>query len=404
MPRIILHLDMNSYFASVEQQANPFFRNKPLGVCAYLSKNGCIIASSVEAKKVGIKTGCRVFEAKKLYPKVILVENNPDKYRTTTKKIFSILQGYTDEFEPYSIDEAFLNLTGWVKDFNQAQSLAEIVRSRIKNEVGDWLRCSIGISYTKFLAKLCSDLAETDQTKIFTNNDDLADLYQSLKLTDVWGIGKRLELRLNRLGIYTVTDLRNYSVVNLIQVFGQTGYWLWSRINGLEIDQLSLASEAKSIGHSYCLPKWTTDKQYLASVLMKLCEKVGKRLMEKRLQASTLNVYWSYLKGGGFGRSFKVFRHLKYGYDINRLAGQVLAENFLEDKVQMLAVSVSGLLPYFNQLSLFASAQDNSELNEALYSLRSRFGESIIYHGKMNGLSSQAVDRIGFRKVELEGY
>ena len=115
--KIILHIDMNSYFASVEQQANPFLRGRSVGVCAYLSDNGVIIASSIEAKAKGIKTGTKVREAKVLDPSIVLLENEPAKYRSATEKIFRILSDYTDTVEPYSIDEAFLDMTGWVKSF-----------------------------------------------------------------------------------------------------------------------------------------------------------------------------------------------------------------------------------------------------------------------------------------------
>jgi len=217
-----MHLDMNSYFASVEQQANPFLRGRPVGVCAYLSPGGCIIASSVEAKAKGVKTGFRVRDAKQLCPEIFLIENEPAKYRTVTENIFKILAEYTDTLEPYSIDEAFLDLTGWAEerivrikhpeiwksqkletgiqerevqkpilepfvinepaahswiphqvrddnnnearsgeedDFYWAKVIASIIRERIKREVGEWMHCSIGISYTKFLAKFASDIA-----------------------------------------------------------------------------------------------------------------------------------------------------------------------------------------------------------------------------------------------------
>src|SRR3989339_412057 len=105
MQKIIMHIDMNSYFASVEQQANPFLRGVPIAVCAYLSPRGCIVASSTEAKILGIKTGMRVADAQKIFPKTIFLENEPAKYRSVTKKIFSIFSDYTDHMEPYSIDE-----------------------------------------------------------------------------------------------------------------------------------------------------------------------------------------------------------------------------------------------------------------------------------------------------------
>ena len=124
LPRIILHIDMNSYFASVEQQANPFWRGRSVGVCSYLSPRGCLIASSMEAKARGIRTGCRVQEARRLDPRIVLVENEPAKYRSVTAAISQILNRYTDRVEPYSIDESFLDLTGWAKDYQEADNMS----------------------------------------------------------------------------------------------------------------------------------------------------------------------------------------------------------------------------------------------------------------------------------------
>ncbi|MDP2586683.1 MAG: DNA polymerase IV, partial [Candidatus Komeilibacteria bacterium] len=280
MSRIILHLDMNSYFASVEQQANPLLRGKPVGVCAYLAKNGCILASSIEAKKLGIKTGCRVFEAKKICPKVILLENDPNKYRAVTRRFFKIMQEYGGNFEPYSIDEAFLDLSVVTADFNQALKIAAAIRQRIKTEVGCWLKCAIGLSFTRFLAKFASDTAGVDNTKIIALADDLDRAYHGYKLIDVWGIGPAIGRRLNLLGITTIFQLRRFPVENLMRALGKQGYYLWHKVNGLELghkDALTVAPR-KSIGHSYCLPKWTKDKNYLSKILAKLVYKVGERL------------------------------------------------------------------------------------------------------------------------------
>ncbi len=144
--RCILHLDMNSYFASVEQQANPFLRGKIVGVCAYVHDNGCILAPSIEAKQVGIRTGMRVREARNIFPGIILLENDPAKYRTVTRRIFSLLSRYTERLEPYSIDEAFMDLSDWIKDWEHARLLALEMKQRIREEVGEWLRCSRGFS------------------------------------------------------------------------------------------------------------------------------------------------------------------------------------------------------------------------------------------------------------------
>ena len=402
--RIILHLDMNSYFASVEQQANPFFRNKPVGVCAYLSNNGCIIASSIEAKKVGIKTGCRVFEAKKLYPGVILIENDPDKYRTVTRKFFNILTSYSSDFEPYSIDEGFLDLTGYVKDFNQAGEIADNIRLRIKQEIGEWIKCSMGLSFTKFLAKFASDVTGVDSLLVIEDRAQLDKLFSNRSLTDVWGINFRLASRLNNLGIKTILDLKNYPLENLILALGKYGYFLWARVNGLEVDNLKGQEELlpKSIGHSYCVPNRTKDKKYLLMILAKLCHKVGRRLRERGQVAYGIYIHWSYVSGGGFGRQFKLKKSVRSTDEIYQKSSLVIRQTDLIDKVMMLAVGVFNLTYPSNQLELFV--QESSGLIEALDEISNRYGSQVIYRGAMWKTDNLAKDRIGFRKIDAVDY
>ncbi len=166
MSNVILHIDMNSYFASVEQQDNLAWRGQPLGVCEHLG--GIIIAASVEAKKWGIKTGTPVWEAKKLYPKIILTKTHPDRYRLYTGRLIKILRDYTGLVEQYSIDEAFIDVTrvcnikGVRSPFEEAVRIAGLIKIRMKTEVGDWLRYSIGVAENKLLAKIASDLQKPD--------------------------------------------------------------------------------------------------------------------------------------------------------------------------------------------------------------------------------------------------
>ncbi len=411
MPRIILHLDMNSYFASVEQQANPFLRGKPVAICAYLSANGCIIASSVEAKKLGVKVGLRVKEAKAICLDIILLENDPDKYRAVTRKVFEIMSAYSARFEPYSIDEAFLDLTGYVGDFIQAEKIAEQIRQRIKKEIGEWLKCSIGISFTKFLAKFASDFAGVDQNVIISSLEQLETIYGQHQLTDLWGIGKKLEKRLGALGIYSISDLKNYPVQNLIQVFGKQGYFLWARVNGLEIDQFKDKSDlsSKSIGHSYCLPKQTTDKNYLLTILAKLVSKVAQRLRERHQTAYGIYIHWSYINQSliflknsvGFGKSFKLKKPAYTTDDIFQKVRSILDKTKLTGRVGMLAVGVFNLCPLINQLSLFSENSHNGSLDEVISQIHRKYGNYAVYKGRLWKTQEQAKDRIGFRKVEI---
>jgi len=400
MPRIILHIDMNSYFASVEQQANPFLRGKPVGVCAYLSNNGCILASSMEAKKFGVKTGLTVRLARELCPQIIILENHPDKYRSTTERIFGLLSEYTDTLEPYSIDEAFLNLTGLVKSFSEAKKICEEIKVRIKNEVGEWLKASQGLSFTKFLAKFASDCGEKDGITVIKNIEQAEQWFEKVELTAAWGIGDKLKIRLNELGINNLLDLKNYPVTNLRQKLGIMGYYLWANVNGIEIDHVKNDEEIlpKSIGHSYCMSKRTTDKEYLGKILMKLCEKTGRRLREQNLEAKNLSMYWSYSHGGGYGKSLKTNDSFFTTRDIFKKAFSVLKNFNLPDRVAMLAVSVSNLIPSNNQLSFLEDKLKKRELNKALDDINDKFGDFTVIYGQMWETGKNAPDRIGFRK------
>jgi len=386
---------MNSYFASVEQQANPLWRNKPLGVCAYLSKNGCILASSIEAKKLGIKTGCTISQAKKICPNMILVENKPYKYLSTTRKIFRILKKFTDKFEPYSIDEGFLDLSGWQNNYTDAELLANKIRLEIKQQVGLWLKCSIGIAPTKFLAKLASDTAGKDETLIINNNLD--DVLKKLKLTDVWGIGKKTALHLNELGIFSPLELKNYPLENILTSLGANGYFLWAGLNGYHVSQVKTIEESnnKSIGHSYCLPKKTTEIKYLESVLFKLCQKTGRRLREQNSFAS--HVWAGYLctNGSNHWHRQTLNKNINSTAEIFYYAKKCFNKK-PQENIKLLAIAVTKLSPESNQLSLF---NQKNNIDKAIDKINDKFGDLIIQRGKIFGLEKQALFRIGFRKT-----
>jgi len=397
--RIIMHLDMNSYFASVEQQANPFYRGRSVGVCAYLSPGGCIIASSPEAKARGIKTGCRVSEALQLDPKVILVENDPDKYRSTTERIFKIINSYSEVFEPYSIDEAFVDLTGYVPDFQSAYVLALLIKDRIKQEVGEWLDCSVGLATTRFLAKFAGDLAPKRGILILDNEAAVDKLIAGRELTEAWGIGLGWQRRLNDIGIETLDQLKSYDGLKLKKLFGRPGYYLWANLNGIELDRIHTEPRLpKSIGHSYCLPQRTKDKAYLAKALYKLCDKTGRRLRVSAQEAGSISLYAAYQRSGGVHRAYKVSQALFSTAEIWQEAESFLSESKLILPVSMLAVSVSALMPLSGQLSLFDDRSKRRQLSLALDRINDRYGDYTVIAGAMWGTKDMARDRIGFRK------
>jgi DNA polymerase IV len=398
--RIILHIDMNSYFASVEQQANPFLRGRSVGVCAYLSPGGTIIASSLEAKAKGIKTGCRVRDALVLDPQIVLLENEPAKYRSTTEKIFAIFKSFTDTVEPYSIDEAFLDMSGWIADWARAEAVAREIQVRINREVGEWLGASIGVSWTKFLAKFAGDIAPKKGILFIRNSRELEDSLFGRPLTDAWGINTRLEQRLRALDIHNLAELRAYSPDRIRHFLGRYGYYLWANVNGIEVSSVNRgSSEPKSIGHSYCLPKKTRDKKYLKPILYKLCEKTGRRLRANNREAHGINIYFAYTHGGGIGRSWRTKDSLFTSEEIFFEADGFLEKASLALPIRMLAVSVFCLTDVSRQLSMFEDKLGQKDLSLAVDKINDKYGEYTVVRGQMFGTDQAAKDRIGFRKT-----
>ncbi len=391
---------MNSYFASVEQQANPLLRGRGVGVCAYLGDNGVIIASSIEAKAKGIKTGTKVREAKFLDPDIVLLENEPAKYRSTTEKIFNILQEYSDKIEPYSIDEAFVDLTGWVKDFDEALMKSKEIQSRIKNEIGEWLGSSVGISWTKFLSKFAGDIAPKKSVLVIENEKRLIEILKNRSLQDAWGINIRMETRLKAIGINNLLELKNYDKFRIKKILGRYGYYLWANMNGEEVAQVSNGTPTpKSVGHSYSLPKWTRDKDYLKKIFYKLCEKTGRRLRNLDREAQNMSIGIGYTREGGVYRSFKTKDAMFTTEEIFRNL-EVFFDNIdLIMPVRSLAISVRSLLPVSNQMSLFEDNLSKKELSKALDRINDRYGEYVVMRGRMFNTEDMAKDRIGFRKL-----
>ena len=292
MGKIILHIDFDSFFASVEQQYNPLLRGKPLGVTAANGRT-CIIASSREAKRLGIKTGSRTYEAIKVCPNLSLVRADFVKYFEVSKKFLNICKDYSPYVEMFSIDELFIDITSTEHLFGGVYNIVQTIKNRIRHEIGEYITASVGISYNKLLAKLASGINKPDGV-FEIKKSDVEDVYQKAKLTDICGIGERIKARLNKIGIYTLIQLREASLEILIEEFGNVeGHFL--KDIGLGIDASSVipytqAPEVKSVGRNYCLPKNEYDKRVVLQNLFELCEEVGIKLRRLNKKARTIGV------------------------------------------------------------------------------------------------------------------
>ncbi len=400
---------MNSYFASVEQQANPFFRGRPLGVCAYLHPRGCVIAASVEAKRMGAKVGMTVMEARRLVPGMIFVQTDPAKYRSVTSRIFTVLQTLTDKIEYYSIDEAFLDLTGWYRDSAESAFALSRVKQRMCEEIGEWLRCSVGIAPTKFLAKFASDRRKPDGLVIIES--EKIPMWLHVPVEEAWGIGPRLGKRLARLGIVTLHDLREASPTNLLQSFGVQGYFLWCHVQGIECDPFALPGvPPKSIGHSYCVPQKVSRDGSIEAVLTKLTERVGRRLRTHLFLSSKVVITIHHINE-------HLYRHATHLFpqpidDSFTLVSEVVKKFRAmrqQGEIDFLSVTCIDLSRPTKQLELVVD-DSLSNLHErrlrsvshSMDHIRDRYGQESIVLGRMLGAmgNDHAPDRIGFRKID----
>ncbi len=407
--KIIAHIDMNSYFASCEQQANPFLRGKPIGICEHLG--GIIIAPSIEAKKFGVKTAMPVWEAKKLCPQIQLFYTDPDKYRETTRRFLNIFLKHTERIEKYSIDEAFLDLTDNVKNFKnpwvEASEIAGDIKKEMKVYVGDWIKCSIGIGPDKLIAKIASDLKKPDGLTVI-RPEDKNSLYQKLSLTDIPGIGRQTEKALNMLGIKALSDLRDYPESKLVAHFGIQGHHLHQMGQLQGSWQEDFAEEAqenqespKSMGHAYTLPSASTDAKVALQVLYKLSEMVGRRLREAKLSGNIVHFILTDRKNEYFNKQRKLDRYIQDGREIFLEAANIFEKSeHYKKNFKLIGVTVSGLKEEINQLSLFDIDQTKSRLVKYLDRINDKYGEFTISRVPAWEARNLIRDSVGFGRMK----
>jgi DNA polymerase-4 len=418
-PSTIMHIDLNSCFASIEQQANPLLRGKPIAVAAYTTPNGCIIAPSIEAKRLGIRVGMRVKEGKNLYRDLIILPPDPWKYRNVHLALKKLFSDYSTDLCPRSIDEFVLNLEGYLsliktplkstpsKVVAQYQSPIRValeIKERIRKEVGEWLTVSIGISTNRFLAKLASSIRKPNGLDEI-NRDNFLKYYLKLKLTDLPYIKLRNAVRLNSLGIFTVTDFYRSSLWRLKAAFESiNGYYWYLRLRGWEIDDVAFAR--RSYGNSYALPKPFMELSELSPILSRLTEKMGFRLRRAGYSALGVHVAVGYRDGSFWHKGVSFPQNLSDSRDIYKKAYGILALSPYKKPVRDLAVSCFDLKTRHElQLELFEDILKKENLVHAIDKVNEHWGNFIIAPARILSAIDAVPDRIAFGGVkELEEF
>ncbi len=400
-----MHIDLNSCFATVTQQAFPHLRGKPLVMAAYNSPRGCVLAPSIEAKKLGIKTGMRVMEAKLICKDVIVRTTDTELVRDVHIRLKRICSDYSVSVTPKSIDEVVMDFNPMEKSLKRPLvEIAQEIKNRLKKEIGEWISSSVGIGTNRFLAKTGASLHKPDGLDVITY-ENLPRIYESLKLTDLCGINTRFEARLNIHGIFTPLQFLKASPTLLkYQVFQSIcGYYWYKRLRGWEVDEIDF--ERKSYGQDYALGKQTADPQELSKIIMKLCEKMGRRLRSSGHTAKGIHVAVVY-KDYTFWHRGRMLNEEMYS-TLELFRGAQLIFNQQPEKKVVAKVSVScyGLSTSSkSQMNLFEQDESKSrKVSDALDKINNKYGEFVITPALMLGMDNTIVDRIAFGGVkELE--
>ena len=379
MKRVILLLDMNAYFASVEQRVNPSLRGKPIIVCG--EGRTVVTTASYEAREYGVKIGMTLPEAKKHCPEVIIVYGDPVKYIDTSLRIHKILLEFTDLLEVFSIDECFLDITQLYQRGFSPEEISNKIKDRLRKEFG--LTCSIGIGPNKLIAKLASKMQKPDGL-VEIRKEDIPDLFSKLPVEELQGVGvgNKLAGRLKSLGIKTAGKLGEASINLLTSNFGIWGYHLKKMGKGEDDSRVARYSESeqeKSIGHSHTLPKDTWDQAVIKSYLRMLSEKVGVRLREANLTGRTINLIVRYSDFNTFIKQHSLGCYIKTGFEIYCTAYRIF-ENILPLKkaVRLLGVSISNLSVDNKQLFLLQSMEREQRLVETVDEINEKYGDFTI--------------------------
>ncbi len=484
----IMHIDLNSCFSIIEQQANRLLRNRPVGVAAYDTPHGFVLAASYDAKRMGVKLGVNVAEARRLCPGIVIMTPDPAKYREAHRRFKELMLEYTSDVSPKSIDEFVLNLAG-SPILRSGASMTEIgleIKQKVAERLGEAVTVNIGIGPNRFLAKYAAgfdkpdgmtlinhtnleayyacrtpstcasfgasartakevytDTATADRSGQAKNSQEPSKGFGFAKnlsgrcgvcggmdLMDLPGINVRFKRRLQMYGIMTPLDFLQAERRVLEKVVFQSigGYYWYLRLRGYEIDDYQ--SKQRTIGHQYALPSKTDDKHELARLLMKLCEKVGRRVRRGELTAGGIHLYLSFLnyqeipmKDNGFigGENLASQRAWhqgqKVGYrlysteSIYKAAMVLLEKAEIIAKVRGMSITVYDLQPARpEQLNFFETNTEPTEnlrtfgaerrISDAVDAVNNRYGEFVVTPASMMDMSGEILDRVAFGSVK----
>ncbi|WOV85610.1 DNA polymerase IV [Sporosarcina jeotgali] len=384
--RVILHLDMNCFFASVEQAHNPDLKGLALAVAGDpKARRGILVTCSYEARAFGVYTTMTVGEAKRLCPQLVLIPPDFEKYRQASQAVFDILRTYTELVEPVSIDEAYIDITA-IGGLEDALGIAKDMQERILRELD--LPCSIGIAPNKFLAKTASDMRKPMGITILRKREVHKVLWP-LSVIEMHGIGKSSAEKLAQAKIQTIGDLATADDLKMKMTLGKRGLRLKERANGEDhrIVDPEASAERKSVGSSTTLAIDETELEPCLAVFQKLAEKVASRLEAKQLAGTVISIQIRTAAWRNQSRSKTVLNPLYRSNEIYTEAAQLFRLHWDGEPIRLLGITVSNVIPFeelHEQLSFDTFERHDKEVSmqKLVSRMNDRFGPGTIHKGK----------------------
>jgi len=403
----VLFVDMNSFFARCEQQVNYWLRNRPVGVCVYTGKYGCVISLSTEAKARGLKAGMRLNDAMAVCPDLVPVESNPARYREYHTKIINILKEYCLDVVPKSIDEAIINLT--YHEGTDALTIAKQIKRDILERVGDWLTCSIGIAPNAFLAKLGSVRGKKLDGLMIINHENIDDVLRPLKLGDLPGIGGNMSYRLERAGISTPLDMRYAGPHKLKAIFkGIEGVYWHYRLNFIETNIVSHEYRGMQAMRQISAEK-RKSMEYIDQLFMTLCLTLEKRMVKHKFYCKAIGFTARYEDGTRWDDAFSVTTPVQDAISLMRMirlrvdkfqqivsVGPVFNNNITQMRVAVTSFVNNGNMLY----SLFEDMDRKETAFKTMHAIKDKFGSDKLVRAIEMNDSKVIKDVIGFGSVK----
>ncbi|WP_294964287.1 DNA polymerase IV [uncultured Flavobacterium sp.] len=337
--RKIIHIDMDAFYASVEQMDNPELRGKPVAVGGSENR-GVVSAASYEARKFGVRSAISGVLAKKYCPEIIFVRPRFDRYKEISSKIHKIFHEYTDLVEPLSLDEAYLDVTKNKKGNPSASLLAQEIRARIFNEVG--LTASAGISVNKFVAKIASDYNKPNGQKT-VNPDEVETFLEDLPIRKFYGVGKVTTEKMYQLGIFTGTDLKSKSLEFLEKHFGKSGAFYYHVVRGIHNSEVKSSRIAKSVAAEHTFDVNLSSEIFMMEQLERIAGSLEKRLKRYNVSGKTITLKIKYSDFSQQTRSKTLPYFISDKSLIMENVEELLYQEKMKDSVRLLGISLSNL-------------------------------------------------------------